>query len=81
MRPRSLFAAAVLLGGVSLPLTAQAPLGPIDGRNLPPVAIERVGVGSMAPDFTLEVYRGDRFTLSQFRGSKNLVLVFYRGWW
>lgn len=56
-------------------------LGPAEGTELSPLEPERVAVGSMAPDFTLPAYRGDAFTLSSLRGSKNVVLVFYRGWW
>jgi peroxiredoxin Q/BCP len=38
-------------------------------------------VGSIAPDFTLESKDGGTVTLSQFRGKKAVVLVFYRGHW
>ena len=38
-------------------------------------------VGDMAPDFTLATAKGtsdkDRVSLSDFRGKKNVVLVFY----
>jgi peroxiredoxin len=38
-------------------------------------------VGDLAPDFTLSAARGtsdkDKITLSDFRGEKNVVLVFY----
>jgi peroxiredoxin len=40
-----------------------------------------VQVGTPAPDFTLEDEKGAAITLSQFRGKKNVVLVFYRGHW
>ena len=56
-------------------------LGPRDGRDLPPTDLERVTVGSVAPDFSLQTLQGDTLTLSQFRGSKDVVLVFYRGYW
>lgn len=56
-------------------------LGPADGRDLPPLDTGRVGVGAAAPDFTLEAKDGGFVTLSQFRGKKNVVLVFYRGHW
>jgi cytochrome oxidase Cu insertion factor (SCO1/SenC/PrrC family) len=56
-------------------------LGPADGRDLPPADLERVKAGSPAPDFTLEDLAGNRVTLSQFRGKKKVVLVFYRGYW
>lgn len=84
MRRTTSLAAAALLFVAVAPFAARAQtpsLGPIDGRDLPPVAIDRVSVGSTAPDFTLAVYRGSTFTLSSLRGSKNVVLVFYRGWW
>lgn len=61
----------------------QAPvqLGPVDGFDLPPTELERVAIGSMAPDFSLETMNNDTLTLSGFRGEKNVVLVFYRGHW
>ncbi len=65
-------------------LSASAPsdrLGPVDGLNLPPADLERVKVGSLAPDFTLEDVDGRRVSLSSFRGKKKVVLVFYRGYW
>lgn len=40
-----------------------------------------VGVGTMAPDFTLEDQDGHKVTLSQARGQMPVVLVFYRGSW
>lgn len=36
-----------------------------------------VEVGQMAPDFTLKNQHGEEVTLSDFRGKKNVVLVFY----
>ncbi|MGE0161478.1 MAG: peroxiredoxin family protein [Gemmatimonadales bacterium] len=81
---KPILAAALLCMAALLPNHAAAQstaLGPVDGLNLSPVDVERVAVGSTAPDFTLAVYRGDTFTLSSLRGSKNVVLVFYRGWW
>ena len=56
-------------------------LGPVDGLNLPSVDLERVAVGSPAPDFSLQTISGDTLTLSSFRGDRNVVLVFYRGHW
>ena len=46
-----------------------------------PTDLERVAVGSFAPDFTLESKDGATVTLSRFRGRKDVVLVFYRGHW
>lgn len=60
---------------------AQTPLGPVDGKDLAATDIERVAVGTMAPDFTLAKFGGGTATLSSLRGTKNVVLVFYRGYW
>ena len=40
----------------------------MEGNNLP-----------TAPDFTLEDFRGQTVTLSQYEGQKNVLLVFNRG--
>lgn len=56
-------------------------LGPADGRDLPGTDLERVQVGDLAPDFTLASLAGPPVTLSDFRGRRNVVLVFYRGHW
>ncbi|GBD33626.1 MAG: hypothetical protein KatS3mg081_1757 [Gemmatimonadales bacterium] len=56
-------------------------LGPVDGPTDPPTDLDRVKVGAPAPDFTLESLDGRYITLSGFRGQKNVVLVFYRGYW
>ncbi len=58
-----------------------ATLGPVDGWDLPATELDRVAVGSSAPDFSLRTLGGDTVTLSSFRGVKNVVLVFYRGHW
>ncbi len=68
---------------VSSNLTAQSAraLGPVDGRDLPATEIERIAVGTAAPDFTLAKQGGGTETLSSLRGKKNVVLIFYRGYW
>jgi peroxiredoxin len=83
MRWTSFASTALLAIAVAGPLHAQttATLGPVDGRDMPPTDIERVGVGSRAPDFTLTRIGGGTSTLSSFRGHKNVVVVFYRGHW
>lgn len=40
-----------------------------------------VGVGDVAPDFTLEDENGKTVTLSSLQGKEPVVLVFYRGYW
>jgi cytochrome oxidase Cu insertion factor (SCO1/SenC/PrrC family) len=75
----SFVAAAILTAGAFA--QANPPLGPVDGLELPPTEIDRVSVGAVAPDFSLAAMNGDVVTLSDFRGKKNIVLVFYRGHW
>jgi cytochrome oxidase Cu insertion factor (SCO1/SenC/PrrC family) len=73
---------AVIAAGVIVFVLARSPeLGPKDGEDLPPSDLDRVAVGEMAPDFSLLAYSGDIISLSDYRGEKNVVLVFYRGHW
>ncbi len=51
---------------------AQAPQSPSD--------LNRITPGVVAPDFELPSSRGGKLKLSSLRG-KNVVLVFYRGYW
>ena len=60
---------------------ASAELGPRDGATLSGTDLERVKTGAAAPDFTLEDLHGEAVTLSDYRGNKSVVLVFYRGHW
>jgi cytochrome oxidase Cu insertion factor (SCO1/SenC/PrrC family) len=60
---------------------AFAQLGPKDGTDLSPTDLQRIKVGQPAPDFTLEDTDGKNISLSDFRGKKTAVLVFYRGFW
>ena len=41
----------------------------------------KVKVGDLAPDFTLPSLSGEKITLSQFRGQKNVVLSFVPAAW
>jgi len=61
--------------------SASAQLGPKDGTDLSPTDLQRIKVGQPAPDFTLEDMDDKNITLSNFRGKKTVVLVFYRGFW
>jgi cytochrome oxidase Cu insertion factor (SCO1/SenC/PrrC family) len=64
---------------IAAPAIAQ--LGPKDGAGLAPTDLDRIKVGQPAPDFTLPDINGKQVSLSDFRGKKNVVLVFYRGHW
>ena len=72
----ALAVATVLVVGCGSP-----ELGPKDGRDLLREDLERVQVGDVAPDFTLDTHSHGYITLSDYRGKKNVVLVFYRGHW
>jgi peroxiredoxin len=41
--------------------------------------MSRVELDTPAPDFTLTDFKGNEYQLSDFRGSKNVLLVFNRG--
>lgn len=56
-------------------------LGPKDGPTVPATDLTRVKVGDEAPDFSLAALDGRDVTLSDYRGKKKIILVFYRGWW
>ena len=71
----------VLTLGTWLAMGSEPRLGPLDGSDLPGVDTGRVAVGDVAPDFSLMSYAATVTTLSDFRGEKNVVLVFYRGHW
>ena len=73
--------AALAFALLFLGASAGAQVGPKDGPDLAPTDLTRVKVGQPAPDFSLEVADGKVITLSDFRGKKNVVLVFYRGYW
>ncbi len=73
--------AVVLTLGTWLVMGSEPRLGPQDGLDLPGLDTGRVAVGDIAPDFSLMTYAGTVTTLSDFRGEKNVVLQFYRGYW
>lgn len=75
---RLLTTVLLLAGAAAAPPPA---LGPKDGRDLSPADLNRVQAGQPAPDFTLEALGGRPLSLSNYRGKKRVVLVFYRGQW
>jgi peroxiredoxin len=42
-------------------------------------SMSKVELNTPAPDFTLTDFNGNKVSLSDFRGSKNVLLVFNRG--
>jgi cytochrome oxidase Cu insertion factor (SCO1/SenC/PrrC family) len=79
MRVRHVVAAVFAVLIATAPAPAQ--LGPKDGVGLTATELDRVKLAQPAPDFTLEDADGKPITLSDFRGKKSVVLVFYRGYW
>lgn len=76
------FAFALASGASAQTPPPQTPaLGPVDGHDLPATDLERVAAGTEAPLFALESYGGGTVALADYRGSQNVVLVFYRGHW
>jgi hypothetical protein len=80
-RPRSRLALLLSFSLAACTSDEAVTLGPKDGFDLAPADTGRVKVGDPAPDFSLESYRGDVVTLSDYQGAKDVVLVFYRGHW
>lgn len=76
----TLSAVAIMLAGCS-PAEEPFQLGPHDGHELAATDLERIQVGQEAPDFSLLSFTGDTVTLSDYRGTKTVVLQFYRGHW
>ena len=73
--------ATVILALFFLSVSAAAQVGPKDGSDLTPTDLNRIKINQPAPDFSLEAADGKLMTLSDFRGKKSVVLVFYRGYW
>ena len=40
--------------------------------------MSKVELNAIAPDFTLKDYKGNSVSLSDFKGKKNIILVFNR---
>jgi hypothetical protein len=48
---------------------------------LPATDLERILPGTEAPDLKLQSLNGTSVALSDYRNRKNIVLIFYRGYW
>ena len=46
-----------------------------------PAQATQVAVGDTAIDFTLQSTHGETYRLSDLRGEKNVVIIFFRGTW
>jgi len=63
------FVLALLLAGSLTPSFA--------ANKSEPLPAPKIKVGDMAPDFTLEDQNGNKVSLHEFRGKKNVALAFY----
>ena len=76
--------ALVLMLGVSSLLgvrTLAAHTSSTDSNATAGTQAERVAVGDEAIDFSLESIDGESYRLSELRGQKNAILIFFRGAW
>jgi cytochrome oxidase Cu insertion factor (SCO1/SenC/PrrC family) len=67
----------VLVIGAALGYAYAVKAGPARIESTPPVEKVELKVGDVAPDFTLPSANGSPYTLSDYRGQKNVVLAFY----
>jgi len=67
------FFQTIFLLSVSMAATLQPPTAAM--RSTP------IGIGDVAPDFTLEDQSRSKVALADARGKSPVVLVFYRGYW
>jgi AhpC/TSA family len=69
-----LMSAFCILPGIEKASAAEVP-------ELKATDLDRINPGTTAPDFNLESVEGTRVKLSSYRNKKNVVLIFYRGYW
>ena len=62
---------------LTAPLSTPAPAPSIDPRI---TDLERIKEGTAAPDFALEDINSNIVRLSDYKGKKNVILIFYRGY-
>jgi len=63
--------------GLLTALSLAALGGQSSQQTRPPAPKTHLKVGDAAPDFTLPGTDGKNYTLSEFKGKKNVVLAFY----
>ena len=78
-------AALAACGDASAGSTPDAPpqitATPAAASGVAPAAAQRTPAANAAPGFRLSNAAGETVTLDSYAGRKNVVLVFYRGFW
>jgi len=67
----------VLVIGAALGYVYAVKAGPARIESTPAIEKVELKVGDVAPDFALPSAKGPKYTLSDYRGQKNVVLAFY----
>jgi cytochrome oxidase Cu insertion factor (SCO1/SenC/PrrC family) len=70
---------ALIFASLTLTLSASAQASPTPSPTPAPTPApyDKLKVGDLAPDFTLQDLTGKQVKLSEFRGKNNVVLAFY----
>lgn len=79
MPEMSRFARALCLGTALIAFGWFGSVAADDGAT--PEAPARIAVGQEAPEISLASSTDDTHTLSELRGEKNLLVIFFRGTW
>ena len=60
---------------------AMSKVSDVNAAELQATDLERIQIGEAVPDFNLESVDGNWVRLSSYQDRKNVILVFYRGYW
>jgi len=71
----------IILSGIFGVQTQLEKANAADKVELKATDLERVNPGDSAPDFNLESIDKSLIKLSSFQNRKDVVLIFYRGYW
>ena len=81
---RNIFLTVLIWIALSGILSIQPVIGKANAADtveLKATDLERINPGDSSPDFSLESIDRSLIKLSSFQNRKNVVLIFYRGYW